>query len=109
VTFPLQHQGVLPAVSRYPTAGPGGSAQQRAGKLPTAGATKALRLKPPFRPASHGCKAPSTNARTAHDPAGASVLAEYAPAARRWSPSKNSPKTPSRANPCPRPAHPSII
>jgi len=44
---------VLPAVRRCPQAGPGASAAQPAGKLPTVGATKALRLKPYCRAAGH--------------------------------------------------------
>jgi hypothetical protein len=50
MTFPLRHQAALPAVSRCPQAGPGASAAQPAGRLPTAGATKALRLKTPLQP-----------------------------------------------------------
>src|SRR5664280_1785233 len=84
----------MPAERRCPQAGPGASARQPAGRLPSAGATKALRLKPRCSPAGHGCKAPSTNARTArpatwpsngaptaHDPANAWELAVSAPAA----------------------------
>ena len=55
----------MPAVRRCLQAGPGASARQPAGRLASAGATKALRLKPRCSPAGHGCKAPSTNARTA--------------------------------------------
>jgi len=122
VTFPLRHEAALPAVRRCPQAGPGASARQPAGKLPSASATKALQLKPRCSPAAHGCKAPSINARTvrpatwpsngamtAHDPANAWALVVSVHAARRWSLSRNSPKTPSRANPCPRSARLSII
>jgi hypothetical protein len=62
----------------------------------SAGATKALRLKPRCSAAAHGCKAPSINARiarpatwpsngamSAHDPANASALVVSAHAARR--------------------------
>src|SRR5450759_3154269 len=72
----------------------GAGGRQPAGRLPSAGATKALRLKPPCSPAGHGCKAPSTNARTArpatwpsngartaHDPANAWALVVSAHAA----------------------------
>src|SRR5664280_3713490 len=52
----------MPAVRRCPQAGPGASARQPAGRLPSAGATKALRLKPRCSPAAHGCKATSINA-----------------------------------------------
>jgi len=106
VTFPLRHQAVLPAAGRCPQAGPGASARQPAGRLPSAGATKAQRRKTRCSPADHDWKAPSTDApsarpatcpsngaRTAHDPANAWALAASAQAARRWSPSKNSPKT----------------
>jgi len=47
VTFPLGHQGVPPADSRYPPAGPGASAPQPAGRPPTVDATKRLHRLPP--------------------------------------------------------------
>jgi len=53
-TFPLRHQGVPPADSRYPPAGPGASAPQPAGRPPTVDATKGLHPLPSCRPAGHG-------------------------------------------------------
>jgi hypothetical protein len=54
---PLRHQAVRPAVRRCPQAGPDASARQPAGRLPSACATKALRLKPRCSRAAHGYKA----------------------------------------------------
>jgi hypothetical protein len=65
VTFPLRHHPVPSAWTVPVLAAPGASAPQLIGKRPTVDATKALRLKPPYRAAAHGWKAPSTNAPSA--------------------------------------------